>query len=72
MFHVGYEVHLEILMCDAFYDSFFNINSTSEVTKLRSAFGPPTSLIWSAKYLAHIFQARFRLWTAVQQHWLKV
>jgi len=34
-------------------------------------YGPPTSLIRPAKYLAHLFQApRFRLWTAVQQHWL--
>ena len=31
-------------------------------------YGPPTSLIWPAKYLAHFFQVtRFRLWTAVQQ-----
>jgi len=37
------------------------------VAKLRPAdqFNPPV------KYLAHFFQAlRFRLWTAVQQHWL--
>jgi len=37
----------------------------------RAASGPPTSLIRPAKYFAHFFQApRFRLWTAVQQHWL--
>jgi len=37
----------------------------------RAAYGRPTSLFRPAKYLADFFQApRFRLWTAVQQHWL--
>jgi len=35
-----------------------------------AAFGPPTSLIQPAKYLAHFIQAPRSNWTAVQQHWL--